>query len=444
MIKTPLYSFSKKRRIVTYEVMKMKDLQGDMSQRLSRETRHCRMCKSADLAVYLDLGHTPPADQFRTEEELSLPEVTYPLRVMLCKTCGLSQLNHVVDPRILYQYNYPYESSITATGKKHWDSFTQAVCRRLALKHDSFVVDVGSNVGTLLKSFKDQGMRVVGIDSAPNIVAIANENDIKTYGGFYPSNIAHKILKKHGKASVIIGTNVFAHIDDLEEVLTASNVLLTPDGVFIFESPHFGMLIENLAYDTIYHEHLSYLSLTPVVRFVKRFDMEVFAVEESDIHGGSFRVYIGKKGKRSVDANVRQMIAREKKQKLHDLNTLKKFSKRVEQSRHELMSLIEKLLHRGKKIVAVSAPAKGMTLLNYCGLTNRHIAFVTEKARLKIGRYTPGGHIPIVPDEALLTEKPDYALLLAWNFAEEIIHNNEEYKKRGGKFIIPIPSPKIL
>jgi len=421
----------------------MKDTQRELTAPLSREVAVCRMCKSDTLLQYLDLGHTPPADQFRKNEELSLPEIKYPLRVLLCTTCGLSQLSHVVDPRVLYQYDYPYESATTATGRKHWQSFATAVCNRLGLKKGDLVIDVGSNDGTLLSFYKEQGMNVVGVDPAANIAVIANERGIKTYPAFYDSAVAKKILAKHGKAMVIVGTNVFAHIDDLDEVFKASKLLLAPKGVFIFESPHFGTLVKNLEYDTIYHEHLSYLSLTPVVQFVKKFGMEVFAVEESEIHGGSFRVYIGRKGKYAIDKSVPTMLAKEKKDKLHDLKTLVAFSKRVAENRHILMTLIEKLLHQGKRIAVVSTPAKGMTLLNYAGLTNRHIAFATEKARLKIGRYTPGGHIPIRSDEALLTEQVDYALLLAWNFAKEIIANNEAFQKKGGKFIIPIPTPII-
>lgn len=422
----------------------MQDIQRELVEPLARHAKNCRMCQQPTLVEYLDLGHTPPADQFRKKEELDLPEISYPLRVVLCTSCGLSQLSHIVDPRVLYQFDYPYESSTTATGKKHWDAFAKAVTERLALQKDSLVVDVGSNVGVLLSSFKALGMQVVGIDPAPNIVAIANQNGITTYCNFYSTTAVEEVVAKHGKASVIVGTNVFAHIDDLEEVIKASDLLLDKRGVFIFESPHFGNLVEHLEYDTIYHEHLSYLSLTPVVRFVERFGMEVFAVEESEIHGGSFRVYIARKGEHQIDKSVTSMLAAEKKQQIHDLKTLQEFAKRVEQNRRELTELIEKLMHQGKKIAVVSTPAKGMTLLNYNGLTNRHLAFATEKARLKVGRYTPGGHIPILPDEELLNQKVDYALLLAWNFAEEIMRNNEAFKKAGGKFIIPIPNLQII
>lgn len=411
---------------------------------LCRTVTKCRMCKSSRLAIYLDLGHTPPADQFRTKEELDFPEVWYPLRVLLCEECGLSQLSHVVDPRVLYQHDYPYESSTTATGKKHWDRFAEAVCTRLSLPKESLIVDVGSNVGILLASFRDHGMNIVGIDPASNIAKIANENGILTYSEFFGHDIARTVKEKHGEASVVVGTNVFAHIDDLDVMMEATLGLLAPRGVFIFESPYFQPLVDHLEYDTIYHEHLSYLSFAPVVRFASNFGLEVFAVEESEIHGGAFRVYMARKGERNIDASVEALLARETESRLNELGTLKAFAGRVAENRKALTSLIGKLRSEGKEIVALSAPAKGMTLLNYCGVTNAHLSFATEKSKLKIGRYTPGGHIPVVSDDELLSKSPDYALLLAWNFAPEIMANNFEFQKRGGKFIIPIPEPRIV
>ncbi|KND50764.1 MAG: putative methyltransferase [Parcubacteria bacterium C7867-001] len=424
--------------------MNDQDVQREAIEPLSRPLTKCRMCKSEDLALYLDLGHTPPADQFRTKEELVLPEVSYPLQVVLCQSCGLSQLNHIVDPRVLYQHDYPYESSTTKTGKIHWDEFAQKVVRRLALPKNSLVVDIGSNVGTLLESFRAEDMRVVGIDPAQNIVDKANAAGVTTYCDFYCMAVAEKVADAHDHASVIVGTNVFAHIDDLEHVMECNARLLGPEGVFIFESPYFQNLVDHLEYDTIYHEHLSYLSLAPVAKFVLRFGFEVFAVEESDIHGGSFRVYIGRQGNHAIDASVTEMLQREEERKLHDLEGLTVFAKRVADNREQLITLIEGLRKEGKKIVGVSAPAKGMTLLNYCGLTTRELAFLTERSTLKIGRFSPGGYIPILPDDALVNEGADYALLLAWNFAPEIIKNTRAFQEKGGKYIIPVPVPKIV
>jgi len=422
----------------------MKDHQARTTAELYREVDACRMCKSRSLVPYLNLGHTPPADQFRREEELRLPEISYPLRVVVCRDCGLSQLTHVVDPRVLYQYDYPYESSTTATGAAHWQKFAELAIARLGLTKGSLVVDVGSNDGTLLSKFKAQGMKVVGVDPAKNIAVLARKRGIPTIADFFTPAVARTIKSKYGKASLIVGTNVFAHIDDLDAVLKAAKSFLTPSGAFVFESPHFQHLVEKLEYDTIYHEHVSYLSLSPVVKFVRRFGMEVFAVEESEIHGGSFRVYIGMTDKHPIDSSVKAMIAREKKAGIHSVQVLKKFAERVAENRRKLMKIIDSLAHDGKRIAVVSTPAKGMTLLNYNGISKWHVQFATEKSPLKIGRVTPGAHILIVPDSELLDAGIDYALLLAWNFATEIMHNNQEFIKRGGKFIIPIPEPRII
>ncbi|TSD02441.1 MAG: C-methyltransferase [Parcubacteria group bacterium Athens0714_24] len=422
-----------------------KNLQNEAVKPLYRVVEQCRMCGNAELIEYLDLGFHPPSDQFRGQDEIHLLEIHYPLRVNICKKCGLSQLSHVVDPKVLYQNDYPYESSTTKTGQKHWSEFARTVIAKLKLAPQSLIVDIGSNVGTLLKFFKEKGMKVMGVDPAQNIVEIANKkNKIETICDFFNDKTARAIIKKSGKADVITGTNVFAHIDDLSSFMTAIKFLLKPKGVFIFESPYLQYLIDNLEYDTIYHEHLSYLSLRPLIPFFKRFGMEIFSIEETPIHGGSFRVYVAPKGSKKIDKSVEEMIRREEKGGLHSLENLRQFSNRVYDNRKELTTLIEKLLHKGKTIAVVSTPAKGMTLLNFCGLTNRQILFASERATLKIGRYTPGGHIPIISDEEFLKRMPDYALLLAWNFAEEIINNLKPFSDKGGKFIIPIPKPKIV
>lgn len=243
---------------------------------------------------------------------------------------------------------------------------------------------------------------------------------------------------------MITGTNVFAHIDDLYTLMKNVEALLKPDGVFIFEAPYLVNLIKHTEYDTIYHEHLSYLSVKPLIQFFKNFDMEIFDIEQVDIHGGSFRVYIAKQSIYKVSSIVGKLLREEEGMGLYSHKVLDDFSIVVQKNRRDLVWLLNSLRHDGKRIAGVSAPAKGMTLLNYCRLGGELLDFITEKSKLKIGRYTPGTHIPVVPDSYLIQQKPDYALLLAWNFADEIMKNLEEYRKLGGKFIIPIPTPKIV
>jgi len=402
------------------------------------------MCNGTDLVQFLDLGFTPPADQFLRKEQLREPEVYYPLQVVICSGCGLVQLSHVVSPEILYRHDYPYESSITRTGRNHWSEFANTTVERLGLSSTDLVVDIGSNVGTLLEAFRAAGTRILGVDPASNIVRIAEKRGVETINEFFSEDVARLIASEHGNAATITGTNVYAHVDDLAAFMRAIDILLTPEGVFIFEAPYLVNLINQLEYDTIYHEHLSYLSVKPLVAFVQRFEMEVFDIQERDIHGGSFRVFISRKGKMPISPVVAEFLAREEKLRLYDLDQLQNFASAVAQNRADLTWLLKSLKHEGKRLCAVSAPAKGMTLLNYCRIGTDTLDFVTEKSTLKIGRFTPGAHIPVVPDDELLQQNPDYALLLAWNFSEEIMENLKDYRQRGGKFIIPIPHPRIV
>ena len=402
------------------------------------------MCSSTRLYKFLDLGFTPPADQFRRKDQLREPDMYYPLQVMMCEDCGLAQLSHVVSPEVLYRNDYPYESSTTQTGRRHWASFAQSVVKRLRLSDADLAVDVGSNVGVLLGAFRDNGLRVQGVDPAANIVMLARESGIDTLCDFFNDDVAQQIIEQKGQASVITATNVFAHVDDLNALMASVKLLLNERGVFIFEAPYFVNLLKQNEYDTIYHEHLSYLSAKPLQPFFAKHGMEVFDIEQSDIHGGSFRVFVGRKGQWPISAEVERLIEEEARLGIYDREALDRFAAGVRRNKMELTWLLQSIKHEGKRVVGVSAPAKGMTLLNYCRIDNDILDFVTEKSKLKIGRYTPGAHIPVVPDSELLAQQPDYALLLAWNFAEEIMRNLDEYRRRGGKFIIPIPTPRIV
>lgn len=249
----------------------------------------CRFCKSQKLSQYLDLGATPLADRFLSPEQLNEPEKYYPLVVMLCENCGLNQLNYTVDPKELYQDEYPYAMSLTKTGSDHYGSFAASVVKKFNLTQNDLVIDVGSNVGILLEGFKENGTKVLGVDPATNMAKIANERGIETIADFFVPSVATEIKKKYGPAKIVVGTNVFAHIFDHHQFVEALQAVLDEKGVFIFESPSFVNLVKNLEYDTIYHEHLLYLSLKPVANFFKQFGMEVFDVESYPIHGGSFR-----------------------------------------------------------------------------------------------------------------------------------------------------------
>jgi hypothetical protein len=405
---------------------------------------NCRMCGSRDMYEFLDLGFTPPADQFRRKDQLVEPDVCYPLKVLMCEDCGLAQLSHVVSPEVLYRNDYPYESSTTKTGQLHWAEFATSVVHRFGLGPQDLAVDIGSNVGVLLGAFKNNGLRVQGVDPAANIVMIAQANGIDTICDFFNQDTARQIVKDKGLASVITATNVFAHVDDLDGFMASVQVLLGESGVFIFEAPYFVNLLKHNEYDTIYHEHLSYLSVKPLMTFFAKHGMEVFDIAQNDIHGGSFRVLVARKGQWPVSSVVDELIRKEIEQGIYSREVLTEFATAVKKNKMDLVWMLHSLKHQGKRIVAVSAPAKGMTLLNYCGLDGDILDFVTEKSKLKVGRFTPGAHIPVLSDSELLAQQPDYALLLAWNFAEEIMRNLDEFRRRGGKFIIPIPMPRIV
>ncbi|MDP2645427.1 MAG: class I SAM-dependent methyltransferase [Desulfobacterales bacterium] len=402
------------------------------------------MCRSRNLYLFLDLGFSPPADQFRRKEQMKEQEIYYPLEIKMCDDCGLAQLTYVVSPETLYRNDYPYESSITKTGHAHWDSFAKEVVGKFGLGKQDLVVDIGSNVGVLLEAFKNSGVSVQGVDPAANIVMLAQKRGIDTICDFFNAESVDKILEDKGKASVITGTNVFAHIDDLHLLMPNIKRMLKKKGVFIFEAPYFVNLLKTIQYDTVYHEHLSYLSVKPLISFLAQHNMEIIDIQLADIHGGSFRVYVSDKGNYPVSGIVKNLLDEENAMGIYSHATLDKFSDQVKINRAELTWLLHSLKREGKSIVGVSAPAKGMTLLNYCRIGPEILDVVTEKSILKIGRYTPGMHIPVVPDDYLLEKQPDYALLLAWNFAEEIMKNLDEYRKLGGKFIIPIPMPKVV
>jgi SAM-dependent methyltransferase len=404
----------------------------------------CRLCHSKNLHVFLDFGMHPHSDGFVRPEALLEPEHSFPLACALCRDCGQVQITYVVTPEFLYGNDYLYVSSITETGRKHFLGMASSIVQKFAIPPDALAIDIGSNVGLLLSGFRENRLRVLGVDPAPKPAAIAKENGIDTVTELFSAAVAERIATEHGKAAVITGTNVCAHIDDMDDLMRAADILLEEDGVFIIEAPYWLELLRRLEYDTIYHQHLSYFSIKPMVRFCERFGMELFDVERTTIHGGSIRMCIGRAGRHARTPIVQELIDLEDAEHAHDEDRANAFGEAAVRHRMDLVRLLINLKDQGKSVVGISAPAKGSTLLNYCGINSSHLEFVTEKAPMKVGLFTPGTHIPIVADAALLERQPDYALILAWNFADEIMRNLKEYKARGGKFIIPIPSPTVV
>jgi len=408
-----------------------------------RQIKECRMCNCDEFYNFLDMGFAPASDSLLREETLNEPEILFPLKIIQCKNCGLTQLSYAANPNILYDEKYLYESSITKTGTNHFLSMADSICKKFELKSDDLAVDIGSNVGVLLSGFKNNGVKVLGIDPAPKIVEIANNRGIETWKSLFDENVVKKIVSEKGKAKVITATNVFAHIDDKKELMSGISSLIEDDGIFVVEAPYLVDLIEELEYDTIYIEHLEYLSIKPLVQFFKRYGMDLFDVERYNIHGKTIRFFVCKEGKYEISKAVEELINIENEKQIYSKDTLDEMRKKVEQHKKEFVDLLLKLKSGGKNIVGISAPAKGNTLLNYCKIGPEIIDHMTEKSIIKQGCYTPGMHIPIVSEDEDSYNGIDYGIIFAWNFAEEIIKNNKEFSEKGGKFIVPVSKDGI-
>lgn len=400
----------------------------------------CRICESTDLVQFLNLGTMPPANAFLTKAELARKEAKFPLTVSFCKNCALVQTQDVVDPEILFK-EYVYMTSGSPPLVRHFVDLAQKLKRRLKLKKWDVVMEIGSNDGTFLAELKNT-CRVVGIEPARRIAAFARKRGVPTEEVFFDSAVAQQLAKKYGKARLILATNVFAHIDGLRDVCKGVQELLVDDGIFITESHWVGNLIGEGGFDQIYHEHLCYYSLTALTALFKQFGLTIIDVERIPTHGESLRLYVAKKG--NVRLSVSTLLAREKKLGLDKLTTFRRFAKKVERNKKDVVTTIAKLKKNGVRIVGYGAPGKGNTLLNYCDIGNKSIEYIADATPLKHGRYSPGMHIPVVSIEQLRADAPEYVLLLAWNYAPQILEKEQKLRQKGTKFILPVPRVRIV
>jgi SAM-dependent methyltransferase len=402
---------------------------------------HCRICKSEDLVRFLSLGEQPPVDNFTDREHLHA-EARYPLDVYFCQSCNLVQLLDVVSPEELFHQEYAYFSSASVPLVKHFESYARDLKNNF-LRPGDLVVDIGSNDGVLLQFLTDE-YRVLGVEPSDNVAAVARAKGIETITEFFTVPLAQKILREYGSAKVVTANNVFAHIDDVDEIVQSIKLLLSDDGVYIFEAHYLLDLIEKREFDTIYHEHLCYYSVKPLLELFKRFDMEVFDVQRVSAHGGSLRVFVRHISEKLVDKSVEELLLLGEKAGLHDLERFTGFQKEVEATREKLVSLVRGFRSEGKTVIGYGAPAKGNTLLNFCGFTADDLSYITDTTPQKIGLLTPGSHVPVVSPDILKTETPDYILLLAWNYKDFILEKEQDIRVRGTKFIIPIPQVEIV
>lgn len=408
-----------------------------------KKITYCRLCKGKNLKKVLDLGKTPPANSFLKKSQLKDKEDFFPLRVNFCTDCSQLQLSHVVKPEILFRH-YVWVSSTSPVTVAHFEEYAKSVFDKIKLKKDDLVVEMGSNDGVLLKPFKKLGAKVLGVDPALNVARRANKDGIPTLPHFFSLNLARQIVKKYGRAKVIAANNVFAHINDLDEIVKAVDALLDKDGAFVIEAPYNIDLLEKNLFDIIYHEHLSYLAIKPLDRFFKSFGMQIFDVMKREVHGGSVRISVKfKDAKHEIRKSVKKFIDLEARKKLSDINTYYKFAKHIKKNKISLLKLLKMLKKQNKSIAGYGAPAKATTLLHYFGIGRETIDFIADDSPFKHGLFTPGNHIPIVSPKNIYTKKPDYLLILAWNFADSIMKIHEKFRQNGGKFIVPVPTPTI-
>lgn len=402
----------------------------------------CQICGQEDLELVISLGHQPPVHAHLTPEQLHEPETAYPLNLCRCNSCGLLQLDYIADPKIIFRKDYPYLTGMTNMLIENFRSLATAVMEKYNLTEKDLVIDIGSNDGTLLKHFVPYGVRVLGVEPT-NAAFVAEKNGILTINDFFNEEVAKRILKEHGKAKVVTAANVFAHINNLIPMLKGISTMLSDDGVFISESQYLFDVIRKLEFDTIYHEHLRYYSLKPLITLFSKADFSVVDAERITVAGGSIRVF-AMKGVKPPSDRLKLLIEEEEKSGLYDKKTFEEFGHHIITSSHKLLELLLQCKKDGSKIVGVGAPARSNTLLNFSHIDNNILNYICEKrGSPKIGLYTPGTHIPIVDEERLFREQPEYALILSWHIQDELVKILREKGFRG-KIIFPLPEPKII
>jgi len=404
----------------------------------------CRLCSNRSFELVLDLGNQPPSNSFLTKNQLKNKERKFPLRLYICKKCHHLQLLDVVDKKHLFS-NYHYFTSANKPIIEHFKKYADHVYDKiLEKKENPFVVEIGSNDGTLLKQLKKYKINVLGIEPAKNLAEISRKSGIKTENKFFNLNLAKKIAKKEN-ADLVIANNVLGHVDDLHQFIIGIKKLLKNDGIFVFEVPHALNLIEKLEFDTIYHEHISYFSLIPLSSWLKKYDFEIFNLEKQKVHGGTIRVYVSKKNNFQKNRSVENMKVIEKEYGITKINTYKNFSKKIYNLKKILKKKIMILKNSEKIIFGYGASAKGNVLLNFCEIDNKILDFITDTTKIKHGKFTPGTKIKIIdPKNRPNKNSKMVALLLAWNYKTAIIKNEKKFLKGGGKFLIPIPTPRIV
>jgi SAM-dependent methyltransferase len=403
---------------------------------------HCQICNSKKLKKIINLGKQPLADSL-LKKKISKKRVTqFPLGLVRCLECGLTQLNYIVSGKIVYHKDYPYRPGITKSLKDYQNQLSSDLIKQYSLNKKSLVIDIGSNDGTLLSGFKKK-CRILGIEPT-NTAKIAKKNNINTIQDFTNEKLAKNIVNKFGKADLITATNVFAHMADLGKVIRSIKILLNNDGYFVLENHYLLDIIKDLQFDSIYHEHIRTYSLKPIIKLFSYYNLKVVKAERGSRYGGNIRVHISNNLDERVDKSIKNILNLENKFGLYNNKVYKKFFNDVLKSKKRLINFLKKIKSKEMSVVAKACPARANTLLNFYGITNKEIPYIAEQpTSLKLGYFLPCSNIPIVDSRILLKDKPDYVLILAWHLWQPIV---KKWKKRGlkSKFIIPLPKFKIV
>jgi SAM-dependent methyltransferase len=400
----------------------------------------CIVCNSTDLTPFLDLGITPLANKFLTESELRVPEPAYPLRVSFCGDCAHVQLSETVPPIEMFE-DYLYVSSASDTLRDHLYELSDIMRERRRLGADDLVIDIGCNDGTLLKGFDRFGVRTLGVDPAKNLAELERDSGIDRHVGLFGSTSGGEIADRWGRAALITATNTFPHIPDLHDFMLGIDKALAPGGAFVVEAHYLMDMIDQGAFDTIYHEHVSYWSLGPMIRLFGQHGFEVVDAERVPLHHGQLRITVQRKGDRAPESRVHRILDAEREGGLGRRETFERFAEQTLRVKESLTSMLDDLRNQGSLVVGYGAPAKGNTLLSFLEIGPDRIEYILDRSPLKQGLFTPGSHIPIVPVERLLEDQPDAVVLFAWNFVDEVLRQQAEYCRRGGRFIVPVPTP---
>jgi hypothetical protein len=401
---------------------------------------NCRHCKKPLKLNLVDLGFAPPSNAYLYKDDLKKPEKYYPLNIKVCENCWLVQTEDYADADELFSSDYAYFSSTSLSFLEHAKEYVQSIVRKLSLNKNSMVTELASNDGYLLRNFLNMQIPCLGIEPTKSTAIESEKLGIETIQEFFGEKLATKLSSDGYSSDLIIGNNVYAHVPDINDFTKGIKILLKKDGVVTLEFPHLLKLMQGIQFDTIYHEHFSYLSLFTVSRIFEEHELKVFDVDEISTHGGSLRIYgCNNSDPREITNNFKNVLNAEKKYGLQELETYKNFQNKVEIIKNELISFLIEKKKSGKKVAAYGAAAKGNTLLNYAGIKSDLISFVCDAAYAKQNKYLPGSHIPIYPPDKLKSVAPDYVVILPWNIAEEITEQNRSLIENGTKFVSFVP-----